>query len=62
MIGLTEYDIHRLISEEARDAGYVTDINMKRMTEVICMAVAKTIHANNKKIDNDIRSLVRAKR
>ena len=47
MIGLTEFDIHRLISEEARDARVLTDVNMKRMTELICRAVAKTIHANN---------------
>ena len=62
MIGLTEFDIHRLISEEARDARVLTDANMIRMTELICRAVAKTIHANNKKIDMDIKSLVRKMR
>ena len=62
MIGLTEFDIHRLISDEARDARILTDINMKRMTELICNAVAKAIHANNKKIDLDIKTLIRTRR
>ena len=62
MIGLTEFDIHRLISDEARDARILTDINMKRMTELICSAVAKAIHANNKKIDLDIKTIIRTRR
>jgi hypothetical protein len=59
MIGLNEFDINRILSEEAREAGYYTDINTKRMAVAICKAVAKAIAANNRKIDMDIKVLVR---
>jgi hypothetical protein len=62
MIGLNEFDINRLLSEEAREAAYLTDTNTKRMAVAICKAVAKTIAANNKKIDMDIKLLVRINR
>ena len=61
MIGLNELDINKLLSQEARDAAYLTDSNMKRMAVAICKAVAKTIAANNKKIDMDIRLLVKSR-
>lgn len=60
MIGLNEFDLNRMLSEEARDAAYLTDSNMKRMSVAICKAVAKAIVANNKKIDMDMKYLVRA--
>jgi hypothetical protein len=34
---------------------------MKRMTELLCKAVEKTIHANNKRIDIDIKALIRTR-
>jgi hypothetical protein len=40
-------------------ATYVTDIDMKRMAEVICQVAAKPIHANSKKLDINIKSLIR---
>jgi hypothetical protein len=59
MVGLNEYEINRILSQEARDAAYLNDSNMKRMAVAICKALAKTIAANNKKIDMDIKLLVR---
>jgi hypothetical protein len=40
-------------------ATYVTDIDMKRMAEVICQAAAKPIHANSKKLGFNKKSLIR---
>jgi hypothetical protein len=57
MVGLNEFEINRLLSEEAREAAYLTDSNTRRMAVAMCKAVAKTIAANNKKIDMDIKML-----
>lgn len=55
MVGLNEYEINRILNQEARDAANLSETNMNRMAVAICKARAKTIAANNKRIDMDIK-------